>query len=404
MAEELEKNKAVTLGDLRQRLREKEEEDEKWWDKKNKEKDDDKDDKEHDKDDDKKDKDDKEKKSGKKEDMKEDTAAADSIKAHKTADASTDDPKAISPSKVEMMKNVVNYMAGQSKKDLTGWFDQMMSQYGPGKDYGVGDNSAKNAATIDTTLGKGPKTKDPMPKLSATEDLEAIFSGTELSEDFKEKTSALFEAAVSARISLETARLEEEFVEMLTEEIESFTSGLTDKLDSYLDYVVENWMVENIVAMDSALRTELAMEFLSGIKELFVEHFYDLPEEKVEVVEAMADKIETLEQQNHTLVTEITSMKDAMVEASMLSVIDEVAKGLTLVEKEKFGTLIEGIEFEGDFETYANKLTVVRNNYFKETSVKPSNILDVDDEENSINEEVNPAVANYVTAISRTTR
>ena len=140
-----------------------------------------------------------------------------------------------------------------------------------------------------------------LPKLNVKEDLEPMFDGEDLSEEFKEKTATLFEAAVSARTSLEIARLEEEFETKLEEHVSTITEELTSKLDTYLDYAVENWMEENQVAIESALRNEIMEDFLDVLKGLFAEHYIDVPESKVDVLEALADKVETLDRKSTRL-------------------------------------------------------------------------------------------------------
>ena len=125
--------------------------------------------------------------------------------------------------------------------------------------------------------------------------IEEMFNGQDLSEEFKDNVATIFEAAVSAKLIAETVRLEEEFETKLAEEIAIFNEEVTSKLDTYLDYCVENWMKENEVAIESTLRNELASEFVEGLKDLFAEHYINVPEDKVDVLEAMAEKVAALE-------------------------------------------------------------------------------------------------------------
>jgi len=324
--------------------------------------------------------------------MDEETIAASSL--HPGA-KSVKDSKAITPSRVESLKNVVTFAAGLNKQDLSKWFKQSQDCYGPGKHFGVPKDGASNQATIDTTLGKGSKHRDPMPKLK--EDLDELFAGSDLTEEFREKTAILFEAAVHARLVLESARLEEEFVEILTEEITHFTSTMTDKVDSYLDYVVENWMAENQIALETSLRNELTSEFIDGLKTLFTEHYIDVPEEKVD----------NLENRLEEKVTECNELKGAVIGAAKQEVFAEMASNLTLSQQEKFATLAEGIEFEGDFDNYATKLMVVKEQYFQNKAPAHSNILEEQyegDDAQMINHFVDPSVNRYAAAIARTVK
>ena len=372
--------KLTTLSTLRERLRENRE---KEKDHKKDHEEDDDENKEHDhehehehedEDDDKEEKGKKKFpfKKAKEKDIDEETIAGASL--HPAA-RSVSDPKALTASKVEMMKRMVNHMAGMSKGDMTKWFEDTLKVYGPGKDYGVGDNSGKNSASIDTHLGKGPKTKYPMPKIQVREDLEELFAGTELSEEFKEKTAVLFEAAVHARVVLETTRLEEEFVDILIEEIEYHTETLTNKLDAYLDYTVENFMNENQIAVESTLRNELTTEFIEGLRNLFAEHYISVPEEQVDVLNALADRCTRLENALEDTLAESTILKDALINEAKQDVISEVGVGFTLAQQEKFATLAEGIEFDGDFDVYARKLNIVKESHFNGSKTK-SNILE----------------------------
>lgn len=323
---------------------------------------------------------------------------------HPAAMAVTDD-KAITSSKISMMQHMMGTMNSMNKSDLIDFFNKTMSQFGPNKDWGVGNKSAYNQDSIDTTLGKGPKTKEPMPKLHVKEDIEEMFNGYDLTEDFKENVSTLFEAAISARLIAEEARLEEEYETQINEEIVIFKEEMTSKLDTYLDYVVEQWMRENEVAIESTLRNELAEEFIDGLKNLFAEHYIAVPEDKVDVLEAMAEKVAVLEAKLDESISVNAELYDMVLEANRQDVFEELASDLALTQQEKFLALAEGIEFDGDLETYAHKLTVIKENYF--TTEAPSHSSNIEEEtfEGVITEEtrnIDPTVGRYVQAIART--
>ena len=337
----------------------------------------------------------------------EDTTAATSLKP---AARSVSDDKALTSSKVSMMQHMVNAMAGMTKTDAVEWFNKSMAVYGPGKDHGVGDKSGSNQSSIDTTLGKGPKTAYPMPKLDSknhwAEDVEEMFNGDELTEEFKEKATTLFEAAVNARITTEIARLEEEFETKLEEQFAVISEELSSKLDTYLDYVVENWMKENEVAIESTLRNEIMEEFINGLKGLFAEHYISVPEDKVNVLEELANKVEVLEQKLDEEITKNAQLEEAMIEEAANDIFTELASDLALTQQEKFASLAEGIEFNGDLETYTKKLKIVKENYFKNTTTHETNITE-ETFEGEINENVvsvDPSVNRYVQAIARTVK
>jgi hypothetical protein len=330
--------------------------------------------------------------------IEEGTMAQDSLKP---ASKSIADPK----SRIEMMTAVLKGMDTMPKKDLVKWFDQAQAVFGPGKDYGVGDKSGSNQASIDMKGGSGPKTRDAMPKLSMKEDVEEMFSGSDLSEEFKEKASTLFEAAVQARIIAESARLEEEFEEKLVEAVAEINEELTTKVDSYLDYVVEQWMEDNAVAIESTLRNELTTEFIEGLKGLFAEHYIDVPQEKISVIESLAEKVDQLEEKLTESISENAELKKAFVEVEKNEVFESFLSDLALSQQEKFAALAEGVDFDGDLETYARKLTIIKENYFGAEKKAPvsTNIVEETFEGETNTEVVNvdPVMSRYAQAISK---
>ena len=197
-------------------------------------------------------------------------------------------------------------------------------------------------------------------------DLSPIF-GEGLSEEFKEKATAIFEAAVIARVNAEmeqvTVALQEQFDNQLAESIDQ----MVDKVDSYLNYVVENWMEENELALENGLRTEIAEDFITGLKTLFKESYIEVPEEKYDILGELQAKVDSLEtkldesmQSNIDLNKEISNLKRA-------SVFEEVSKGLADTEIAKFDKLLEGVDFENET-LYKEKLLVIRENYFPKCS------------------------------------
>ena len=336
-------------------------------------------------------------------DVKEETTAMSSLKPGSN---SVDDPK----SKIGMIAHMIGAMHAMGKEDLVKWFDSTMSLYGPGKDWGVGDKSGSNQSSIDmspsaASSATGPKTRDAMPKLSVKEDVEEMFANQDLSEEFKSTAATLFEAAVNARAMVEIARLEEEYETAFAESVEEITEELTSKLDSYLDYVTEQWMEDNEVAIESTLRNELMEEFIDGMKGLFAEHYIDVPQEKVDVIEALAEKVETLEAALNDSINENVELKKTMTEAEKDDILESLCDGLALSQVEKFKALAEGIDFDGDLETYGKKLAFVKESYFAtKKTVVSTNIEEetFEGETSSTNSvSIDPVVNRYVQAINR---
>jgi hypothetical protein len=340
--------------------------------------------------------------------MSEETLAATTIRTHKTADAPMDDSKALSSSKIGMMTSMMGMMSTMHKDDMTSFFDKVQDLFHKGKDWGVGNEEGHNKDSISTTLGKGPMTKDPMPKLDSKnhwlEDVQAIFQGEDLTEEFRDNVATIFGAAVEARVIAESVRLEEAYEAKLNEELAIFNEEVTSKLDTYLDYVVEQWMKENEVAIESTLRNELAEEFVEGLKSLFAEHYINVPENKVDVLEAMADKVAALEEKMDEVISENVELKNFALEVQKEEIFEEVASDLALTQREKFGALAEGIDFDGDLETYGKKLMIVKENYFRgETSTRSSNIEEETFEGDVAETKgVDPRVNAYASVLSRT--
>ena len=315
--------------------------------------------------------------------IKEESMASDSLKpGSKYADPM---------SKVQMMDSMMNAMGSMPIHDLTQFFHAVMAQFGPNKEYGVGDNSEQNRASV---AMKG----------SVKEELDTIFNGHELSEEFKESTSVLFEAALNAKLATETARLEEQYAEVLHEEVSNIAEELTNKIDTYLNYVVENFMTENEVAIESTLRNELMEEFMEGLKNLFAEHYISIPEEKVDVLEVMVDKVDALESKLDEAINENAQLRGVIISEAASKIFVDLASDLALTQQEKFASLAEGIEFDGDLVTYGKKLTIIKETYFNNDSTVRSSNIEEETFEGEVSEtyNVDPQVNRYVQAIART--
>ena len=335
--------------------------------------------------------------------IEEGTLAQDSLHP---ASHPVDDPK----SRIETLKSLIGSMAEMSKDDLNK-FAEVLSQFGPGKEHGVSDKSGANQSSIDmhpshASHSTGPKTRMPMPKLGVKEDVEEMFAGQDLSEEFKEKASTIFEAAISARLMVEQARLEEEFEEKLTEAVAEINEELTSKVDTYLDYVVENWMKENAVAIESTLRNEVMEEFIDNLKNVFEQHYISVPEEKINVIESLAAKVEELETKLDEQITENKQIVSALVEAEKKEVFESYLSDLALTQQEKFKALAEGIDFDGDVEVYAKKLSIIKENYFS-TEKKAPVTTNITEETFEVDEKVStvtsydPSVNYYAQAITK---
>lgn len=240
---------------------------------------------------------------------------------------------------------------------------------------------------------------------SMREDIEAMFNGSDLSEEFKEQATVIFEAAVGARVNEITADLEEQYNTALEEQLVKIQEELTGKIDQYLDYVVEQWMEENKVAIEHSLRTEITEGFISGLRGLFEEHYMNIPEEKIDVVEELQGEIADIQQKLDAALEENMELISHLSEATREKIIDDVAEGLTATQAEKLKTLSEGVEFDSP-ENFLKKLEIVKENYFPsdKSSTKPTQLIEEVNGEGQDTVQVNSTVARYATAISRTVK
>ena len=204
-----------------------------------------------------------------------------------------------------------------------------------------------------------------LPEFSVTDELkDLVESESTLSDEFKAKTAVIFATAVKAKISEETDRLEDVYQSRLDEELEATRSDLVEKVDSYLNYVVENWMKENQVAVESGLRTEIAEGFMGSLKDLFVESYIDVPESKVNLVDELAEQVDELENKLNDAVGSSIAMSEELEGLKRSQIIRENAGDLADTQIEKLSSLVESLDFE-DAESFAEKVKTVKESYFK---------------------------------------
>jgi len=234
--------------------------------------------------------------------------------------------------------------------------------------------------------------------ISVKEDVAALTEGEELSEEFKEKAAIIFEAAVKSKTREEITRIHDsltsEFDVKLSEQVE----GLTEKVDTYLNYVVDEWMKENELAIERGLKGEIAEDFISGLKQLFEDHYIDVPNEKYDVLEAQSEKIDELESKVNQVMERNVALKTDKSGLVREQVISEASEDLTDTEIEKFKSLVEDVDFV-DEESFRAKLDTLKDNYFPKTAVEQS----LDDEDGGTAQDIDTteAMGAYMSAISR---
>jgi len=214
-------------------------------------------------------------------------------------------------------------------------------------------------------------------KAAVKEDIDALMSGEELSEEFREKATTIFEAAVTTRVKEELTKLQEGFDNQLAEQVEEIKEGLVEKVDGYLNYVVEQWIAQNEIALESGMKSEILESFVEGMKGLFAEHYIEVPEEKFDVLGDMQEKLEQLETKlNETVATNVDLTKQ-INEQKRIAAVVEAADGLADTDVEKFKGLAEELSYE-DTDSFKKKLQTIRENYFtnKSTTLVESVVTD----------------------------
>ena len=195
------------------------------------------------------------------------------------------------------------------------------------------------------------------------EDVNALLGGEELSEEFKEKAKTIFEAAINAKVAEIKEGLEAQYQEKLSEEIEAAKESLAERVDSYLEYVADEWFEENALAVEAGLKTEMTESFLEGMKGLFEEHYVSIPEEKYDVLESMVEKLDDMETKLNEQIEKNITLNGRLSEATAEGIFESVSDGLASTQKEKLASLSESVEFESESQ-YREKLEMLKESYF----------------------------------------
>lgn len=273
----------------------------------------------------------------------------------------------------------------------------------------TGAGSPKKALKVSIVkAGKKKKIKKEDLEINVEKDVKALMEGEEtLSDAFKTKAATIFESAVSTKILSEVNSrieiLEGEYAQELEEAKEEHSTQLTEKVDGYMSYVVEEWMKDNELAVERGIRSELVEDFMTGLRNLFQEHYIDIPEEKVDLVDDLFGKVEELEGKLDEEINRSVDLKKELSEYKRDETIREVSDNLADTEKEKLSKLAEGIEYE-DKEQFNEKLGVLKENYFPTNDAKAETSSDGDPVTNSeeLNEKVvDPSMTHYVDALAR---
>ena len=235
--------------------------------------------------------------------------------------------------------------------------------------------------------------------LDVSADVAALVEGTELSEKFAEKAKIIFESAVKAKISSEYDKLVEHFADELDKQVNAAKAELSEEVNGTVNYAIGQWVEQNQVAIDRGIRNEITEDFIAGLKGLFEEHYISIPDEKVDVVEGMAESIREMEARLDEQVKANVKLQNNLNETARKNILNNVSEGLADTQKEKLAALAEGLEFVSE-ESFSKKVTTIKEAYFKETAAPQSEVADETPVEGA-DAEVTPAMAQYLDAMNR---
>ena len=234
-------------------------------------------------------------------------------------------------------------------------------------------------------------------EINLEDDVKALLEGEELSAEFKEKTKTIFEAAIKSKIELVQSNLETQYESKLTEEVSNIRTELTERVDSYLEYVSNEWINENALQVETGIRGELSESFMTGLKGLFEEHYVSIPEEKYDVLEAMVTKLDEMETKLNEQIDSNVALTQRLSASVSDNILDEVSNGLALSQKEKLADLAKGVEFESE-EQYRDKLSTLKEGYFAKPAATEN--PEVISEEAPV-VETTPAMDAYIQALTK---
>ena len=296
------------------------------------------------------------------------------------ADNTKQDP--MPRTKAGMINAMYKEMSKMKKDKLTASYHNMM------KTEDVDVDESETIAEIDY-------------QVDFSQDLNALVeSEATLSDEFKQKAETIFEAAIKSKLTEEIDRLEEKYNEELSEEIESTKTDLVEKVDNYLNYVVEQWMEDNKLAVQTGLRTEIAEKFMNNLKDLFTESYIEVPESKVDLVDELAAEVEELEEAHNTAIAKQLEMATQLEEYQRAAIIAEASDGLVETQVEKLKKLAEDVDFD-DEETFAQKVATIKESYFTKKSAESADIEE-DTTDDDVQAVASDTMAQYLSAIQRT--
>ena len=297
--------------------------------------------------------------------------------------------------KSEILAGLVDHLKGLKKEDLSKIYgSQVIGEEDEDDEDDEEEEEPEESKKVKESIDQ--KIED----LDVSGDVEALVDGEELSEEFKAKAATIFESAIKSKVRSELEKIQEENDKQMKELAETSMKDMVEKVDDYLNYVVEQWMSENELAIERGLKGEIAEDFISGLKGLFEDHYIDVPDEKYDILEANLTKIEELEEKLNKQMEENVQLRKAKGELVKESLIADVADGMTDTETEKFQSLVDDVEFS-DEDSYKEKLQTIKESYFGTGKVESEETEMITEEGSQETQEVSPSMAKYMSAIKK---
>ena len=232
------------------------------------------------------------------------------------------------------------------------------------------------------------------------EDVNALLGGEELSEEFKEKAKTIFEAAINSKVAGIKEELEQAYAAALAEEVEEMKESLAERVDSYLEYVSDEWFAENALAIEQGLKTEMTESFLEGMKGLFEDHYVSIPEDKYDVLESMVEKLDDMETKLNEQIEKNISLNKRLSESVADGILDQVSEGLAVTQKEKLASLAESVEFESETQ-YREKLEMLKESYFFSKSTPKTKSETLSEGVDTTPESISGPMSSYIQMMQR---
>ena len=313
--------------------------------------------------------------------------------------------EAMPKTKSGMIQAMYDNMNKMKKSDIQASYKKVMAAMKGMDEEDEDEDEDKKEKEMASASEKKEAVEKRVKSIDVSNDVNALVSGDDsLSEDFKTKAATIFEAAVKSKVKSEIERLEDEYSNEITEAKESVKEDLTNKVDNYLNYVVEEWMKENELAIEKGIKGEIAEDFIGGLKQLFEDHYIDVPDEKYDVLEAKEKELDEAKAKINEMTASMIEKSQQIAEFTKEEILEDITSGLADTEVEKLKSLVEDISYEGADE-YKKKLETIRESYFGASKAAPESTENVDTINNTSNDstvaDMSDSMSRYTDAISR---